>query len=215
MHGGRAPPSPTLTITRARPPPCVLLVVPAVPASQYNPACQGVKLTPPVTEYCRQYKTGPVEDIWTVAGKVRAPCSFSGTQPTARIPLSATASAPPSHLILNDGWPPPSAPSNARSLASPLTPPSARSTPASTSGPSPRARSSSEGLLCAALLKLPHARQTTALTAAPPSARSLLVPAPLHRSCPPAPPCHLARSLPPWDDRCEKKGALKKADPNW
>lgn len=49
----------------------LLSCLPAVAASQYNPTCQGVKLTPPVTEYCRQYKTGPVEDIWTVAGKVR------------------------------------------------------------------------------------------------------------------------------------------------
>ena len=44
---------------------------PAVPASQYNPTCQLVELTPPVTEYCRQYKAGPIEDLWTVGGKAR------------------------------------------------------------------------------------------------------------------------------------------------
>jgi hypothetical protein len=40
-----------------------------VPASQYNPSCQMVELTPPTTEYCRTYKAGPIEDVWTIAGK--------------------------------------------------------------------------------------------------------------------------------------------------
>lgn len=41
-----------------------------MPASQYNPDCQLVELTPPTTEYCRQYEAGPIEDIFTVSGKV-------------------------------------------------------------------------------------------------------------------------------------------------
>jgi hypothetical protein len=28
-----------------------------------------VELTPPTTEYCRTYKAGPIEDVWTIAGK--------------------------------------------------------------------------------------------------------------------------------------------------
>ncbi|PSC74206.1 left border a [Micractinium conductrix] len=45
-----------------------------VPASQMNSSqavtCKTlVELTPPTDEYCRQYKVGPVEDIWTVGGK--------------------------------------------------------------------------------------------------------------------------------------------------
>lgn len=43
-----------------------------VPISQMNTTmtCDNlVQLTPPTVEYCRQYKAGPVEDIWTVGAR--------------------------------------------------------------------------------------------------------------------------------------------------
>lgn len=42
-----------------------------VPASQVGNrlTCDMVELTPPTLDYCRQYKVGPQEDIWTVGGK--------------------------------------------------------------------------------------------------------------------------------------------------
>lgn len=128
----------------------------AVPASQYNPPCQMVELTPPTTEYCRQYTAGAIEDIWTVAGKVRCGGgeewhSTADAGPAVG-PAGGRCGCGARHPPILSSCPFPPLPS----LASPWTHPSRSSTRASTSGPSPRARSSSEAArlrcdLCAAV----------------------------------------------------------------